>query len=688
MAAQLVPYALQGEPGIGKGHPTLPDTINRALIFILQKCGLNPDAVFSGLAPVYHVRAYGAVGDGVTDDTAAIQAALNAAGGSTVAVTDAATVLAGIGGGVSDSGLPALAASGGEVLLDRGQYKITSTLYVPANCVLRGQGRGSVIYHTGAGKGIAFVRPQGDGYAFRTTLKNFLLWGTNAGVGQHGIYIQYAHSFHLENIRVENCGGTGLWINNNTVGGNLYNVTGRDNGLEQLFFDGNNGGVYLNSDSHSVHGGVFWTNSRGTHSIRIRASEDIALYHPILSGNNTNIALQLEGCKKTQMFGAFSEYHGYHLKVLADAQTGRRAERNYIRGGDWEGGPGSKMNVSIDGATETVLDGVIANAPSPNATERSIITISATAVDTVIRGRFPFHGLTDAGKSTRLDDFVTDGKGVTGTPVASTNYVGFSTRLASGSWQAGAGITSRTEGQTGPLPGVPATRIVAGAGGSNNYVQYNSTAIASLGTMVALSFWARATAETYMSANLAVPGVGDEIDQLVSLGTSWKRYVVQGPIGVLTGNIAPTFLLQNGTTVDIAGVQCEIGGATPYKHTYTNATFSAQNGDSQRTGRLFERLADLTDGATVTIDEATGDYLKAALGGSRTFGVPANRVQGSRFRVEVKNNTAGAIVTTWNAVFKLAGAWVDPAAGKRRIVEFLDDGTDLVEQARSPADIS
>lgn len=109
-----LPWTQYTEAVVGLNHPTLPDTDNRALRALLTQSGYNPDASpFPGLlGPVFNVRAFGAVGDGSTDDTAAIVAALAAAN----------------------------AASGGEVYCPRGTYKITATLAIPANTKLCGQG--------------------------------------------------------------------------------------------------------------------------------------------------------------------------------------------------------------------------------------------------------------------------------------------------------------------------------------------------------------------------------------------------------------------------------------------------------------------------------------------------------------------------------------------------------------------
>lgn len=145
----------------------------------------------------------------------------------------------------------------------------------------------------------------------------------------------------------------------------------------------------------------------------------------------------------------------------------------------------------------------------------------------------------------------------------------------------------------------------------------------------------------------------------VSSGDTWQRSnkVISPNIGF--NNYAGT----NGWVNKSGNTPLVVAGGVPYHQT-------------------------LTDGATVNINAALGDYWDVALGGSRTIAAPTKGYKGQRALFALKNNTAGAVTTTFNGAFKLAG-WTDPAAGKTRVLELeCYDGTNWRQTSAGTGDLT
>lgn len=150
---------------------------------------------------VVNVFDYGAVGDGVTDDTAAIQAALTYAG--SLSVSDPTFV-----------GYGYVVKGGTTVFLPAGAYKTTATLTVPQNVSFQGAGKYSTVIqstvdgHVLENNGTPTVTGTYDcaGMAFR----NFSIIGDRTKTNQIGLALLRLTSSPIENVSVSKCGSHGV----------------------------------------------------------------------------------------------------------------------------------------------------------------------------------------------------------------------------------------------------------------------------------------------------------------------------------------------------------------------------------------------------------------------------------------------------------------------------------------------
>lgn len=139
------------------------------------------------ISPKFSVQAinvkfdYDAVGDGVADDTASLQGAVDAA-----ALSD-----------------------GRAVFLPPGTY--LADLTIPNNVLIFGSGKGkTVIKSTGANAPVL----HGDVSTSRFRLRDLTIEGTGAGANQDGIRIEGASvaNIELDSVEIKNTGGRGLWL--------------------------------------------------------------------------------------------------------------------------------------------------------------------------------------------------------------------------------------------------------------------------------------------------------------------------------------------------------------------------------------------------------------------------------------------------------------------------------------------
>lgn len=207
-------------------------------------------------------------------------------------------------------------------------------------------------------------------------------------------------------------------------------------------------------------------------------------------------------------------------------------------------------------------------------------------------------------------------------------------------------------------------------------------------------------AENAVSPFLIIDDYGHSINILggsVVMGTGNTAPVIQrtaqssgnAPLNVIGLVAAPIWAGSGNIFQDLSVGASSVNGNS----SASSYTFFLTNLNPVGIKRLAGKRVTLTDAATVAINAGNGNFMTlnclAGIGATRTIGVPVVPVgapNAERLTLYISNSTGGAMTTSWHAAYKLAGAWVDPANGFARMVEFIWNGTNMVEIARSQAD--
>ena len=205
MATINVTRGLIGQEDISYGNGTFSRATSTG--------GTQDITKLSSGVEVYNVKDYGAKGDGVTDDTSAIQAAID----SIPTVADGPTGL----------------STGGVCVLPEGEYLISAKLTVPSLVSLQGEGKVRITTSTsGLARMIEVDSTIADGNRYGTISDIFLDGNSLAAIG---LYVGLSVQRSYRRIAVENCADVACVVS-----------AGQNNEFHSCDFEGNGtaGGTY------------------------------------------------------------------------------------------------------------------------------------------------------------------------------------------------------------------------------------------------------------------------------------------------------------------------------------------------------------------------------------------------------------------------------------------------------------
>jgi len=318
---------------VGANHPAKADTLNRLAIVEHNSDGTHKKLT-KVTDPWVDVRAYGAVGDGATDDTVAIQAAIDSL------------------------------ASGGTVLFPRGTYGVKQqggdafALDVPSNITLEGLGVGiSIIRYIGTAGNYDVIRNRNNGTASldgsqnitgivddniairgleidgdlkaqrciyinsatRVTVRDCKVYDSRSG-GGHALRIVYAQDVLVDSVEASGAGDNGIGVEI-CDRARIHNCSGHNNTTM---------GITVNANRYSeITGCKAWSNGNvGITSESGSVGADGRADKVILSGNhsysNTNdgFLVGTEGTQNVIVSNNIAEGNGRHGMSGASGAAG------------------------------------------------------------------------------------------------------------------------------------------------------------------------------------------------------------------------------------------------------------------------------------------------------------------------------------------------------------------------------
>jgi hypothetical protein len=625
---------------------------------------------------------YSATGLGVADDTVALQAAIDAAS----------------------------AAGGGIVYVPPGTYRIATTLNLKSNVWLFGAGRGASILLLDDVAAVGIGLNNGAGTTGSTTLSaNLTEYSTTATVtSAAGFSIGDVVEFSSANDRY------GTW----TV--KITNIVGTTITLEEP-----SPAILLTSDTAVMRKWALATNVKWTDlTVRTNAVTPTLRTQPIWLTRFNGLHMERIAIDRSARDTANFE-HGLDLTVR-DCE-GRDCIAN-----------GTALGWSVFSTTNAKLSGLrshncalgVTLYGSPRSTVSDCQTINSTSlgsrglkveagsnystvtncvISNVDTGHDGFH-ISDCW-GVVMDNFSADscgeGVSITETITGRTHDITLSNFSIRKTTEVGGGYGIRVSAVlvTNAMrlvigPGTIADTLGAGisiAGGTD----FTISGVIFTGTgKSGISFTPASSVDLWASiSNCEFSNCGTSGSDGCIFLQNANRVNVTG--GVMRSYFSTASGIQisatgNPTNNHFSNVIIDnAGSGAPYTNSGTgtnileglNWTSEFPNFGANDIVRVPPRQVTLTDAATVTLRASRGTYFTLSAGAGRTIAAPTDPAKGMEITIDILNNTGGAITTTWNAAYKLGGAWTDPATTKRRTIRFRYDGTSWIEIARATGDI-
>lgn len=208
-------------------------------------------------------------------------------------------------------------------------------------------------------------------------------------------------------------------------------------------------------------------------------------------------------------------------------------------------------------------------------------------------------------------------------------------------------------------------------------------------------------------------GLGDFIAAIKALDCQWMKICnntisdngggTYGGFGILTGSYTATsqynYINGNTVTAPYFGatfngqdrcINIEVGDVRGTNYNKHDGNIGQSLGPTRATAWTTEKRTSLTYSASISINALLGNDFSifATNGVAFTLNAPSDIQDGQRITIWIANASGGALgVITWNAAYKMAGAFVNPANGNNRSIEFKNWGGTLYEVCRTAADV-